>query len=59
MGTGNAAGETNLAEEVSGNGFGLEHLWLEMTLSSLTFHSPLRVSQVVHLFFCIVVEFVH
>ena len=38
------AGEGNAAG-MRGHGFGFEYLWLETMLPSLTFHSPLRISQ--------------
>lgn len=43
--TGNTAGGSNQAPQVRENGFGFKHLWVEMTLPSLTSHSTLRIFQ--------------
>lgn len=55
---GQAAGETNPAAEVRGNGFGFKHLWLETTLPSLTSHGTLKISQDMNFFCFSIVDFV-
>lgn len=56
---GDAAGGTNLVAEVRGNGFGSEHLRLQIKLLSLTSHSTSRIFQDMLCLRYIIVEFVH